>query len=298
MAKLRSLEKTNPNFVRREFLIATAGAAIAFGFPRVASAAMDPAVNGGAPPTAENPLFEPTLWFSMDVDGIVTVNVTRAEMGQHVGTAVARMLADELEVPWAKVRVIHVDTDPKWGLMLTGGSWSVWQTWPVFSRAGAAGRIALIEQGAKLLGVAPANCVARDGVVRAGGLSITYGNIVRKGGLDRRFSADQLAKLPIKPASERRLVGHPVVALDIPPKINGTGRYGIDASVAGMVYGRPKIPPTRNGSKVISVDDSAAKAVKGYLRSIILMDPSDTVSGWVMVIATTYPAAIRAADLV
>ena len=298
MAKLRSLEKTNPDFVRREFLVATAGAAITFGFPRVASAAMDPAANGGMIPAAEIPLFEPTLWFSMDVDGIVTVNVTRAEMGQHVGTAVARMLADEMEVPWAKIRIIHVDTDPKWGLMLTGGSWSVWQTWPVFSRAGAAGRIALIEQGARLLGVAPAACIARDGVIRASGLSISYGDIVRKGRLDRRFSADQLAKLPIKPASERRLVGHPVVALDIPPKINGTGRYGIDASVAGMVYGRPKIPPTRNGSKVISVDDSAAKAVKGYLRSIILMDPSDTVSGWVMVIATTYPAAIRAADLV
>ena len=76
-----------------------------------------------------------------------------------------------------------------------------------------------------------------------------------------------------------------MAALDIPAKINGSGHYGIDAKVPGMVYGRPKIPPTRNGSKVNSVDDSAARKVKGYIQSIVLDDPSDTVPGWVMVIA-------------
>ncbi len=63
-------------------------------------------------------------------DGIVTVNVIRAEMGQHVGTALARIVADELEADWAQGAHRHVDTDPKWGLMVTGGSWSVWQTFP------------------------------------------------------------------------------------------------------------------------------------------------------------------------
>ena len=50
--------------------------------------------------------FEPTIWYSMDRDGIVTVNIIRAEMGQHVGTALARILADELEVDWRKVRIV------------------------------------------------------------------------------------------------------------------------------------------------------------------------------------------------
>ncbi|PMY02110.1 aldehyde dehydrogenase, partial [Pseudomonas sp. MPR-R2A5] len=94
--------------------------------------------------------------------------IIRAEMGQHVGTALARILADELEADWDKVRIVHVDTDPKWGLMVTGGSWSVWQTFPVFSQAGAAGRIALIEAGATLLGTSAANCTARGGAVHAG----------------------------------------------------------------------------------------------------------------------------------
>ena len=59
-----------------------------------------------------------------------------------------------------------------------------------------------------------------------------------------------------------------------------------------------KCRPTRYGSKVVSIDDSAAKQVKGYLQSVVLEDPSGTVPGWVMVIAETYPAAIRATELV
>jgi CO/xanthine dehydrogenase Mo-binding subunit len=273
-----------------------AGATAVFGFPRAAKAAMDPATPTGAPPTAANPLFEPTIWFSIDGDGFVTVNIIRAEMGQHVGTARARVLADELEADWNKVRIVHVDTDPKWGLMITGASWSVSQTWPVFSRAGAAGRMALIDEGAKLLGVSPTICTARAGAVVAGENRISYGEIVSRSAINRHYTPEELDKLPIKPASELRLIGRAVPAPDIPMKTTGAALYGIDAKVPNMAYARPKIPPTRNGSKVNSVDDSAARKVKGYLQSVVLDDRSDTVPGWV--IAETYPAAIRAADLV
>ncbi|MET1028033.1 MAG: molybdopterin cofactor-binding domain-containing protein [Dongiaceae bacterium] len=298
MTRLRALEDVVHPLSRRRFLIATIGTGVTFGFARAAYAAMDPAAPDGVPPAATDPRFEPTLWFAIDGDGMVTVNIIRAEMGQHVGTAIARILAEELEADWDKVRITHVDTDPKWGLMVTGGSWSVWQSWPLYSRAGAAGRIALIEAGAQLLGVDPSACVARKGAVVAGAQAISYGDIVRRGNISRQYTPEELEKLPIKPPAERRLVGQKVEALDIPGKTNGSARYGIDAKVAGMVYARPKVPPTRNGSTVISVDDSQARQVKGYLRSIVLDDPSETVPGWVMVFAENYPAAIRAADLV
>jgi isoquinoline 1-oxidoreductase beta subunit len=275
---------------RRGFLVCLAGASVAFGFSR------NEALADAADP---QDVFEPTIWYSIDRDGIVTVNIIRAEMGQHVGTALARILADELEADWDKVRLDAVNTDSKWGPMVTGGSWSVWQTFPVFSRAGAAGRIALIEVGAKLLGVPTQQCSARNSaVVAADQRSISYAEIVRRGGLRRIFTRDELAKMPIKPASERHLIGRKVDALDIPPKTNGTARYGIDASAEGMVYARPKIPPTRNGASVRSIDDSAARSVKGYIKCLALEDPSGTVLGWVMVFADSYPAAIRAADLV
>jgi len=277
---------------RRSFLIGAAGASVLFGFPRTGFTAAD-AVS--TPPAA---LFEPTIWYRVDRSGVVTVSIIKAEMGQHIGTALARILADELEVDWEKVRLDYVDTDPKWGLMLTGASWSVWQTFMPFSQAGAAGRIALLEEGAKLLNANKTMCSARSGAVSAGDRSISFGDIVARGSLTRSFTADQLKAMPIKKPAERRLIGHNTQAIDIPGKTNGTARYGIDAQVDGMVYARPKIPPTRNGSKVVSIDDSAAKSVKGYIKTIALDDPSDTVPGWVMVFADSFFAADRAADKV
>jgi isoquinoline 1-oxidoreductase beta subunit len=273
---------------RRTFLVGVAGAAVSFGF----------APQGGTAEESGSNLFEPTIWYSVDRDGIVTVNIARAEMGQHIGTASARILADELEVEWSNVRISAVDTDPKWGVMSTGGSRSVWLDFPVYSRAGAAGRTAFIEVGAKLLGVSPSQCVARQGAVSAEGRSVTYGEIVRRSAPTRGFTPDELSKLPIKPPSQRRLIGQRADALDVAAKINGAARYGIDATVEGMVYARPKIPPTRYGSVIRAVDDSAAKRVKGYLTSVVLEDPSNTVPGWVVVCAASYPAAVRAADLV
>src|ERR1700726_3787187 len=161
---------------RRSFLIGVAGASVAFGFaPVEALADAMPA----SPPSA----FEPSIWYSLDRDGIVTVNVARAEMGQHIGTALARILADELEADWDKVRIAAVDTDPKWGVMMTGGSASVFETFPIFSRAGAAGRIALVDAGAKLLGVPTDRCHAHDSAVVTANRSISYAEIARRGDL-------------------------------------------------------------------------------------------------------------------
>ena len=269
---------------RRGFLISATAAGFSLGFT--------------APADAGPGSFEPTIWYGIDRQGIITVNVIRAELGQHVGTAVARIVADELEADWSKVRIKTVDSDAKWGLMVTGGSWSVWQSYPLYSQAGAAGRTVLIEEGAKLLGVTPSDCVARKGAVVAGKASVFYADIVAKGNLARTFTAEQLARMPMKPAAERRLVGKPTQARDIPAKTNGTGVYGIDAVVPGMVYGRPKLPPTRYDSVVVAVDDSAAKAVPGYLQSLKIDDPSGTVPGWVVVVATSFVAASKAADLV
>src|SRR5271166_3543652 len=168
---------------RRGFLVGMAGAALACGFTR-----------SGAIAETEQRAFEPTIWYSIDREGIVTVNVIRAEMGQHIGTALARILADELEADWEKVRIVEVDADQRWGYMVTGGSWSVWMTFPVFSRAGAAGRIALVEAGANLLGIPVDQCIARTGAVSAGGRSASYGEIVARGNLRRSFTADELAE--------------------------------------------------------------------------------------------------------
>lgn len=283
---------------RRGFLIATVGAGVVLGFARSGAGTVESMTSEAKPASSLGELFEPTIWYGINAGGEVSVNIIRAEMGQHIGTALARILADELEVDWKKVRVVTVDSDPKWGVMVTGGSWSVWQTFPLFSRAGAAGRMALIEEGAKLLGASPQSCTARLGAVHAGGRSISYGDIVARGNLQRTYTPEQLKAIPIKAARDRRLIGRDTLALDIPSKTDGKAIYGIDATVEGMIFARPKIPPTRYDSKVISIDDSEAKRLPGYIRSLALDDPSGTVPGWVMVFADSFPTASRAADLV
>src|SRR6185436_2878968 len=256
MARNRNETTDTTILSRRGFLITTAGAGVAFSFLT--------ACNNTAAAASATP-FEPTLWYSMDGNGIVTVNVIRAEMGQHVGTSLARILADELEAPWENVRIKHVDSDPKWGLMVTGGSWSVWQTYPLYSQAGAAGRAALIEAGATALGVDPASCKAVNGEVVSGSKKIKYADIVRKGGLTKTYTPEELAKIAFKPVAERKLIGKPVTSLDVVEKTNGTAIYGIDAKVDGMVYGCPILPPTRNGSVVDYFTETPAKEIKGYI---------------------------------
>jgi isoquinoline 1-oxidoreductase subunit beta len=283
---------------RRGFLITMTGAGALLGYARSSLAAVEFLTSGTQRASSASELFEPTIWYGINPSGEVTVNIIRAEMGQHVGTALARIVADELEADWGKVRIVAVDSDPKWGEMVTGGSWSVWQSFPVLSRAGAAGRIALIEEGAKLLGATPRICMARDGAVHAKGRSILYGDIVARGNLQRTYTPEQLNEIPIKVPANRRLIGRDTLALDVPSKTNGKALYGLDAVVEGMIYARPKIPPTRYDSKVVSIDDSAAKSLPGYVQSLAIDDPSGTAPGWVMVYADSFTVASRAADLV
>lgn len=278
-----------PSLSRRGFLIGAMGTGITLAFYRPGLSFAEPQE------VIQSQAFEPTIWYQIENDGRIIVNITEAEMGQHVGTALARIVADELEADWSDVELNHVDSDPKWGMMVTGGSWSVWENFMPLSRAGAAGRQVLIEEGAKLLGVSVSQCRARNSQVISGSRSITYAEIVQRGNMSRSFSEDELEKIKVKKPSERRFIGQETQALDIPDKTNGTSTYGIDAKVDNMVYSRPLIPPTRYGATINSIDDSEAKNVDGYIQTIQLNDPTGTVPGWAAVIATSFHAANKAA---
>jgi isoquinoline 1-oxidoreductase len=249
----------------------------------------------GAP---ESGVYSPSLWYDIDGDGIVTVNIAKAEMGQHVGTPLAQAVAEELEADWSQMRIRHVDSDPKWGVMVTGGSWSVNWTFDLLSRAGAAGRIALIQAAAKKFGVAPDACVAAGGTVTSGANAATYGELVRAGGIAAAMSDAELKQIKLKTAAEYKIVGKSVPALDIPAKTNGSARYGIDFSAPNMLYGKLVRPPTRNGATVKAVDDGAASKVPGYVKTLTLDDPSGSFTGLVVALADSWWGAHQAADAV
>ncbi|MFK7888721.1 MAG: molybdopterin cofactor-binding domain-containing protein [Gammaproteobacteria bacterium] len=243
-------------------------------------------------------LFSPAVWFEINQDGDTLINIAKAEMGQHVGTALARIVADELGADWSRVRIKHVDTDPKWGYMVTGGSWSVFTSFNQLAQAGAAGRTILIDAAATLMGVDAADCTAQNGVISAAGKSMSFADIVAQGDISRAFSEEELGALPIKAPSERTLIGANVPALDIPEKTRGEAVYGLDTELPGMVYAHPVMPPTRYGSVITAVDDSAAKDIPGYLQTVQIKDPSDTIQGWALVVAESFPAAMQAAAAV
>lgn len=276
---------------RRSFMIGSVAGGLVMGFGGLMAA-------GSARAELAARRFSPVVWFEMDASGSTLINIAKAEMGQHVGTALARILADELGVAWADVHIRYVDSDPRWGYMVTGGSWSVFTSFKMLSQAGAAGRQVLQEQGAKLLGVAIDACQVSDSQVICAGQSISFADIVQRGDIDRVFTAEELEAMPIKAPQDRTLIGKSAQALDIPAKADGTAQFGIDAEIDGMVYARPLLPPTRYGSVVNSVDDNAARGIKGYLGYELLEDPSNTLQGWVMAIATNQWSAIKAANAI
>ena len=293
-----SIQQRESVLSRRRFLASSASAGLIMTVGAVLpgcsdeQAASDIAVDGASR------RFAPTVWFEIDAGGKILINIAKAEMGQHVGTALARVIADELGADWDAVTIKHVDSDPKWGYMVTGGSWSVFTTFAMLSQAGAAGRTVLLEAGAALLGADAADCSAVDSRVVAGDQSVSFAEIVATGDISRTFSDDELGALPIKPAAERRLIGHDTDARDIPEKSKGEAVYGLDVELPGMLYAYPLIPPTRFGSSIESIDDSAANDVPGYLQTLSIDDPSDTLQGWAVVIAESFPAAVQAAAAV
>lgn len=292
-----AMPKQTPAISRRTFLACTAGTTLVMGLGTVLpGCSREDAASDLAAGASKR--FAPTVWFEVDGTGGVLVNIAKAEMGQHVGTALARIVADELGADWSRVSIKHVDTDPKWGYMMTGASWSVFTTFAMLSQAGAAGRTVLIEEGAKLLGVDAAQCEAHGGNVIAGEQKISYADIVAQSDINRIFTDEELAAMPIKPAEERRLIGKEAAALDVPDKSKGAAMYGIDAELPDMVYAHPLLPPTRYGSTINSINDTAAKDIPGYMRTLALSDPSEILQGWALVIAENFPAAMKAADAV
>lgn len=281
---------------RRSFLIGTVATGVVMGF-------VDPLRILGTGEALAAAKMQPTPWFELAADGLCTVHVGKAEMGQHVGTALAQLIAEELELAWRDVRVDYPAAEPRFndpilGALITGGSWSVNFNYDAMSRAGAAGRITLIDAAAKLMNVPAGECVAKSSMVShpKSKKSMSYAEIVAKGQVDRTWTADQLKAITLKPRSAYTLVGQSVPALDVPSKTNGTAVYGIDVSVPNMLYGKLKLPPVRYGAKVTSVDDSAAKKVKGYVQSVTVNDPTGTTSGWIVVLADTWPNAKAASE--
>jgi isoquinoline 1-oxidoreductase subunit beta len=242
--------------------------------------------------------YAPAIWYAIDRVGIVTVHVMKAELGQHIGTAFAMMIAEELAVDWRNVRIDYPDPTRDFGLLLTAGSWSVAADYDDMRRYGAAGRIAMIQAGAKQLGVPRAECDAELGWVvhRSSGKRVGYGALIAAGAVDRVFGEADLSEIELKPDTALTLIGTSPPALDIPAKVDGTARFGIDCFAPNLLYAKIARPPRRAGCEPRSVDDADARKIAGYRRYVDVKDPTSDNDRCVMALATSYPAALAAAN--
>jgi isoquinoline 1-oxidoreductase beta subunit len=283
---------------RRSFLVGSAAAGLALGYSAV------PGLLGADQAFAATGNFDPSVWYSIAPDGIVTVTCGKADMGQHIASTMAQLVSEELGSNWKDMRIQLASNDPKFndpvlGAQITGGSWSTMMNYDAMSRAGAAGRIALTEAAAASMGVPAGELVVRDSVIShpKSKKSMTFAEIVKSGKATKTFTPDDLKAIKLKTPEQYTMIGVSVPQLDIPSKTNGTAKYGIDVMLPGMVYGKVVMPPVRYGATVKSVDDGAAKKVPGFIKAVTLDDKTATTTGWVVVIANTYASARKAAEV-
>jgi isoquinoline 1-oxidoreductase beta subunit len=258
---------------RRTILKAAAAGGLLLGFR------LHP-VKAAAAEAADNAVFAPNAFIRIGRDGKVTMIMPQVEMGQGTYTSMPMLIAEELEVDLAQVGLEAAPPDerlyanPLIGLQATGGSTSVPAMWLPLRRAGAAARMMLIEAAARQWRIDPASCHAQAGAVihPPSGRSTPYGALV-----DIAATLPVPTDVPLKSPNEFKLIGKPVKRLDSPIKVWGEARFGIDATVPGMLIATVAACPVPGG-KLKGVDDTRAKKVTG-VRQIVHLDDAVAVVG-------------------
>lgn len=270
---------------RREFVVG--GASVAGG---LCLALRLPALAAKEQEEQREPAFVPNAFVRVAPDGAVTLTLHKSEMGQGTHTGLAAILADELDVDVAAVRLKMADEDPAYyldmGSMGTGGSTSVRYSWDALAQAGATARAMLIAAAARTWKLDPVDCRTTPGrVLGPAGQSLGYGEL-----------ATLAASLPVpenpprRSPADYRYIGKPTPRVDNLAKVTGQAQFGIDVSLPGLLTAVVLRAPQFGGA-LDSFDASAAEKLPG-VRAIVAID-----SG-VGVIADGYWQARRAAQKV
>jgi isoquinoline 1-oxidoreductase beta subunit len=286
----RDADEAAAGMPRRSFLKLGATSGFALGaFPLAALAQP-----GGAPAAGLKPTQQPSAFVHLARDGTVTVTVNRLDFGQGVQTALPMILAEELDADWAKVRSTHGTNDPAYadpafGMHLTGGSNSIANSYTQYRELGARARAMLVAAAAERWKVDASTLRTRQGmVIGAGGKRLGYGELA-----EAAMAQPVPQKVVLKDPKDFRLIGQPTTRLDARAKSSGRQPYGIDMRLPGMLTAVVARPPVF-GARLKSVDDSAAKAVKGV--KAVLRVPVDRGGEGIAVIAEGYWPAKQGRD--
>jgi isoquinoline 1-oxidoreductase beta subunit len=262
-------------------------------------------------------------WVMLGSDGRVTVAMAKNEMGQGVFTSLPMLVAEELDVPLSMVDIAQAPIDKiygevamladglpfhpddhsalkrtvqwlskkasrEFGIMVTGGSSSIKDSWLTMREAGAAARAMLLAAAAAEWQVPLAECSTAAGfVVHTSGKRASYGELAAKA------ATIKPSTYQLKDPSQFTLIGHTQMRRDSPAKVNGSAQFGMDVKPAGLLYAAVKMCPVFGGS-LKSFDQAAVNSMPGVLHVLPVASNAKGTPASVAVIAKSWWQAQRA----
>jgi isoquinoline 1-oxidoreductase subunit beta len=251
------------NISRRGFLKGTAALTFGFTFSGLTRA------QGG--------VAKFNAWVSLAADGTISVMIPSSEMGQGVLTSLPLILAEELDADWSKVTTEYAPPNPKIygnyhrlfnGAMLDAGSLTVPGFWMPLRMGGAQARRVLLDNAARHWGVPREELTTQASVIThaPSGRKISYGEVVKFATLPAE--PPKIEPSELKNPSQFRLIGRAdIQRVDVPSKVDGSAKYGIDVRLPGMVYASVLESPM-DGAKPDKVNIDEVMKVKGVTRVI------------------------------
>jgi isoquinoline 1-oxidoreductase beta subunit len=222
-------------------------------------------VNSSPADAMSKAALQPNAYLAIDTDGSAYIIAHRSEMGSGSRTAVPRILADELDADWARVKIVQATGDEKYGDQDTDGSHSVRSFFDIFRQSGATARLMLVRAAASQWGVPEAECSTNAHTVmhKASGRKLGYGELAAAAA---KMAVPKKEEVKLKPRSEWRYIGKATSSYDLKEMCTGKALYGQDTRMEGMLYASVAHPPVF-GSSVKSVDDKAALSVPGVKQT-------------------------------
>jgi isoquinoline 1-oxidoreductase beta subunit len=240
--------------------------------------------------------FQPNLFVALNSKGDVFLVNSRAEMGQGTKTGMTATLADEMDADWDRVHVVQADGDPKYGPQSTGGSQSVRLFFQDWRKAGATARAMLVSAAALTWEVDEAECETGLHLVR----HVPTGRELSFGALASAASTLPVPEAPpLKARDQWRYIGKAMHGVDNHAIVTGAAQFGADVRVPDLKFAVIARSPVLGG-RLVSYDDSAARAVPGVLAVFEVPAftgaPGSQALGGVAVVAENTWAALKGRD--
>src|SRR2546426_10252740 len=246
---------------RREFLKGMLGAGAFVLSVRLMPQRLFADSNAGASDAMTTAPLHPNVYLAIGTDGTAYIIAHRSEMGSGSRTALPRIVADELDADWARVKLVQATGDEKYGDQDTDGSHSVRSFFSTLRECGATARLMLVRAAAAQWGVAATECITNAHIVehKASGKKLGYGELATAAA---KLDVPKKEDVKLKARSEWRYIGKGTTSYDLKDMCTGKAGYGQDTRMEGMLYANVAHPPVF-GSSVKSVDDKAALSVAG-----------------------------------